>query len=213
MLRFILTLAHIFEYFESVQIVILVCSSIACFHNIKFHQFRKNNIEESRLTKIIETDAWMRREHYLVHFFLNALTAYYLQAVGITTECLTRFFLNLKIELSGKSHTAKHAQRVVGKSDIWIKRCCYNTVFHIKYAIKWVNEFTEAITVKTNCQRINGEITTVLVVFKSSIFNMRLTAIVTIAFLSGTNKFHLGILIFHLSSSKIAEHRDMSFLS
>ena len=155
----------------------------------------------------------MRRKHYLVHLFLYALAANYLQSVGIAFKGFACFFFNLEVELSSKSHTTHHTQWVIRESDIRIKRCCYDTVFHIENTIKRVNEFAKAIAIKAYGKGVYSEITTVLIVFKSAILYMWLTAIVTVALFTSANKFNFSILVFHLGCSKIAEHRNMSFLS
>ena len=59
-------LANILKHLEGVKIVVFVCSSVAFFNDVEFYKLRQNKVEQSRLSEIIETLAWVSRKHYLV---------------------------------------------------------------------------------------------------------------------------------------------------
>ena len=133
--------------------------------------------------------------------------------MSISAQRLVGFGLNSEVELSGKTHTTKHSQRVVGESDVRIERSCYDAVFHIVDAIKGVYQFAKSISIQAYGKSVDGEVATILVVFQSSVFDDRLARVVSVAFLSCTHKLHLCVFVFNLCCTEILKYRNMSLLA
>ena len=202
--------ANIFEHLHRMVIVVLMRATATCLHLVKFTKFGHDKLQKPCILEIIESTTGMRRKHNLVHLVGYALTADNLQSVGIARECLVGFVLYLKVELSGEAHTTHHAQRIIAEGNIWIKWCCHNSVFQVIDSIKGINQFTKALAVETHSQRIDGKVTTVLIVLECSILHNGLARIVIITLFTCTDKLDLYITILHLCSAKVAEYRQMS---
>ena len=206
-------LTYIFQHLHRMVVIVLMRSSITRFHLIHRNKFRQDQIEKSRILQIIKSTARMLGEHNLVHLITNTLTADNLQAFGIAGKSIIGLILYLKIELSSKTHTAHHAEWIIREGNIRIKRSGYNTILHIVNTIERIYEFTKSVFVQTDSHGIDGEIAPVLIIFQGTVFHNRLSGIMVITLLTGTDKLHFHIIILHLSCSEISEHRKMRLLS
>ena len=194
-------------------VIILMCPAVSRFHLIHRNQFWQNEIEQTCIFQVIETAAWVLGEHNLVHLVADSLSTDNLQALGIAGERIISLLLYLEIELGSETHATHHTQRVIRKSDIRVERCGNNTIFHIVDTIKRIYEFSKTVFVQTDSHRIDSEVAAVLVILQRSIFHNRFSGIAMIALLTGANKLHFSILILHLCSSEITEHREMRLSS
>ena len=127
----------------------------------------------------------------------------------VTRQRLKRFVINIKIELGGKTDTPHHAKWVIAEGDVRVKWCTDCTLFQIIHSAEWVYQFAETFFVEAYRHCIDGEITSVLVVFQCSVFHYRLAAVVAIRLFSGTDKLHFRVFELHLCCSEILENRDM----
>ena len=206
-------LAYILKHLHRMVIIVLMRSAVPCFHLIHHYQFRQDEVKQTCILQIIKSTARMLREHNLVHLVTDALGTDNLQALGITGESIIGLIFYLEIELSGKTHTTHHTERVIREGNIWVERSGNNTIFHIINAIERIYKFTESLFIQADSQCIDSEIPAVLIILQSSIFYNRLSGIMVIALLTGSHKLHFHIMILHLSSSEIPEHREICILS
>lgn len=93
----------------------------------------------------------------------------------ITYQCFECFFVDVEIQLCGKSDAAHHAQRIVAERDVGVEWGTDDSVFHVLQAVKRVDEFSEPFVVKTDCHCVDGEVASVLVVLERTVFNDRFT--------------------------------------
>lgn len=153
------------------------------------------------------------RGHNLVELLHDALAADNLDALGIAAQGVEGLVFDVEVELGGKPDAAQHAQRVVREGDVGVEGGAYDAVLHIVHAVKGVYEFAEAVVVEADGKGVDGEIASVLVVFQRSVLDMRLAAVVAVAFLARTHKFYLEVAVLHLCGAEVAEYRQMRLAS
>lgn len=151
----------------------------------------------------------MRRKHYLVQLFSNALATDDFQSVGIAGKCFTGLILYLEVELCGKAHTTHHAKGIVAERDVGVERSGNNAILQVGHAIERVYQLSETLLVQAYCHSIDGKVATVLVVLQRSVLHMGFATVMAIALLAGSHKLHFERSAFHLSCTEIAEHRQM----
>ena len=140
--------------------------------------------------QIHEATAWMLGHKNLVELVGNTLSADYFDTLGITLKSLEGLVFDKEVKACGKADATEHSQWVVGKSNVWVERCADYSIVKVVNTSEWVNEFTKTTLVQTDSHSVDGKITTVLVIFKSTILNDRLARITLVAFLAGTYEFY-----------------------
>jgi hypothetical protein len=101
------------------------------------------------------------------------------------------FFPRFQSSIDWQTNGSHHAQRIIGVGDIW-SRVFYYFVLHVLQTVKWsisspkVSEFKDKASV-------NGEISSVLIIFKECCFLQPDYGCQSDRILSGTNKFNFGI--------------------
>ena len=114
-------------------------TTVTCFHNIQRRQFRKNLLQKARAMQVVKAYTGMGRHHNLVQFVTNAFTTDNLQSFSIAAKGFKSLVFDIEIQLRGKTHTTQHAQRIIAKSDVGIKRCTNDAVFQIEDAIERIH--------------------------------------------------------------------------
>ena len=198
--------ANIIGHFKRVVEIVLMRTSFYLFHPLHSCQLRKNERQQAAPGQLHETLRRRRGHHYLVQFIGNTLAGDNLYPFPVPFQCLERLFVYIKIQLGGKTHTTHHAQRVVAESDVGVERRTDEAVFHVPHAVERVDQFPEPFTVQTYGQRVNREITAVLVVFQRPVFHHRLARVMAVTLLPCSHELHLHPLELDLCRTEIAEH-------
>ena len=92
-------------------------------------------------------------------------------------------------------------RRVKGRAD--------DAVFEIREPVERIDKLAKAVGIEADSQRVDGEVAPVLVVLQRAVLDMWLTAVVAVAFLAGTNKLHLSVVVFDLRCAEVAEDTQM----
>ena len=119
----------------------------------------------------------------LIEFVLDALSADNLDPVGHALKGHESLVFDLEIQLRRKTDAAHHAQGVVGKGDARLQRGGDDAVFEVGQTIERIDEFSETLLVQADSHRIDGEITTVLIVFQRTVLTTGFPGVVTITLL------------------------------
>ena len=151
----------------------------------------------------------MRRHDNLIKLHFDTFTADNPDTVGHAFKGLEGLVFNLEVQLGGETNATHHAQRVIAEGDARFQGRGNNTIFQISQTIEGIYQFAEATLIQTDCHRIDGKVTAVLVIFQRAILNNGFSRIVTIALAAGTDELHFGIIKLHLRRTKIFEHGEM----
>ena len=89
--------------------IVLMGSSVALLHDVEGGHLRKDNLKESGTLQIFEANAGVWRHHNLVEFHFNALATDDFYTVGHTLQGQEGLFLNLEVQLGGKTDAPHHA--------------------------------------------------------------------------------------------------------
>ena len=157
---------------------------------VERRQFRKNQLQQSRTIEIVETRAGMRCHKDFVQLVLNALATDDFQSLGIATQCLESLIFDVKPQLCGEAHAAQHTQGVVAEGDIRIERRTNDSVFQVVQPVERIDKLAKPPSIQAYCHRVDGEVTTVLVVLQRAIFNDGLTRVVAVTLATGTDEFY-----------------------
>ena len=204
---------NIIEYFKRVVEIVLVCPAVAGVHDVELLDFRQDQLEESTPLQIHESLAGRSRHHDFVELVGDSLTADDPDALRIPLKCIKSLLVDVEIELCGEADAPHHPQRVIGESDIWVKRRTDTAIQQVADTVERIHQFAETVLVETYCHGIDGEVTPVLVILQGAVLNNRFAAFATVTFPPGSHEFHLRVVEFHLRRSKIPEDREMSLLA
>ena len=190
---------------------------VLLFHDIKGSQFWQDDLQQSATLQIVEADAGMSRQDNLVEFILNTFATHDTDSVCHALKGHIRLFFYLEVKLGGESHASHHTQGIIRKSDIWFQGRGDDTILQVGQSVKRIDKFPETLAIQTDGHGIDGEVTTVLVVFQGSVFNNRLAGIVAVALFPCPHELHLILPTLltelHLGSTKIFENRQVGFLT
>ena len=191
-----------------------MCPTVLLVNDIQRCQLREDNLQEAAALEIIKAYAGMRGQDNLVEFILDTFATDDIYPVGHTYECIPCLILYLEVQLGGETYAPHHPQGVVAEGDIRFKGSGDDTVFEVSQAIEGVDEFSEAVFIQAYRHSIDGEVTTVLVVFEGTVLNDGFPGVVAVALLTRPHKLHLILHTLltelHLGSTEILEYAEMS---
>ena len=193
--------------------IVLVSPAIACLDNIKSRKLGNNQLKEPGTLHIDKPLAGMFGHHYLVELVNDALTTDNLYSASIAHKGVKSLIVNEEVQLCGEAYATHHAQWIVRECYVGVKWRADNAVPQVINTAEGVYELAKAGLVKAYRHSVDGKIAAVLVIFQGAILNHRLAAVVAIALLTGSDELHLMVLVLYLSSTEIAENRQMSFPS
>ena len=113
--------------------------------------------------------------HYFVHLHANTFRTDNLDTVSHALQGLKGLILNLEVQLRGKADAAQHAQGVVRESDLRVQRRSDDAVLQVCQSIERIDQFAKPRLVQADSHRINGKVTTILVVLQCSVIHNGLT--------------------------------------
>ena len=185
-------------------------SAIAGLNTLQGYQLREDKLQQAGAVQIYESFGRDGRQQYLIQFIRNPLFGYDGNAFFVTAQRLKSIIINIEIQLGGKADAAHHTQRVVTESDVRVKRRTNGFLLHILHSSKRVHQFSIAMPVQANRQRIDGKVPPVLVILQRTVLNNRLARIVCVGLLTRTHKLHFRSMILQLRRTEILENREMS---
>ena len=180
-----------------------MCPPITCFHTLKGSQFRKNQGQQTGTVQIYKPFRGNRRKYYLIKFIGNTLLGDNGYTPTVAAQRLKCSIINIKVQLSGKTDAPHHAQWVVTKCNIRVKRSTDCFFFQIFYTTERVYQFSEPALIQADSQCIDSKIPPILIVFQCTVFNDGLTGVALIRLLTCTNKLHFYTTVFYLCGTKI----------
>ena len=114
--------------------------------------------------------------------------------------------MNLEVELGSEADCAHHSQRIIGKSDIRIKRGADNAGFEVRDTVEGIDKLAETVFIQADSHRVDGEIAAILVIFECAVFHDRVARLAHIRFLACSYKFQFEIAKFNLGCAVSGEY-------
>ena len=160
----VLSAANVVEDFEGMVEVVFMCTALACLHIVEHGELRKNQREQTRTVQVYESTAGLVGKDDLVEFLLDTLSADDFQPFSVARQCVEGLVFDVELQLCGESHTAHHAQRVVGEGNIRVEGRADNAVLQVSESVERIDKLTKTVSVEADGQRVDGEVAPVLVV-------------------------------------------------
>ena len=122
--------------------IVFVFPPVAFLHAVESRHFGQDDFEQTAAIQIDKSTRRVGRKHDFIEFVDNAFRRDDLYAFAVALQRFERLFLDLKIELRGKSHAAHHAKRVVTEGNVRIERCGHDAIFQIIETSERIDELS-----------------------------------------------------------------------
>ena len=188
-------------------------ASVHCLDALQLRQLRQDVFEQAGLVHEFEGHGRMGAEQHLVQFFRDALFRENRHPVAHPVHGVEGFrnylkFMVLCAEFGCESDCAEHSQRVVAVGRVRVERGADNSCRQIANAAERVHQRPEIFFLQAQCQCVDGEVASFLVVFQCAVFYYRFSGIAVIRFFSRAHEFDFCPVVFQHGCAEILEYRD-----
>ena len=149
--------------------------AVAGLHTLQCHEFGKDEGQQATAVQLHKSLARHRTEQNLIELVGNAFAADDADALLVAFQGLEGLIINIEAQLRSEAHAAHHAQGIVAKGDVGIKRRTDGLVIEVVDTSKGIDQFTQSVGIETDSQGIDGKVAAILVIVQRSILHHGLT--------------------------------------